>query len=119
VNWAEGLEALDDAPLYVVANEFLDSRFRLHQFIRSSEGWCARMVGEESNALVFATGEAIADDIFPATRMRPWAMLSKLNTEAVAAMRTISHRIVRSGGVGLVVDYGHDEQGLGDTFQAV
>jgi NADH dehydrogenase [ubiquinone] 1 alpha subcomplex assembly factor 7 len=33
--------------------------------------------------------------------------------------REIGRRIAQSGGVALIVDYGHRESGLGDTFQAV
>ena len=46
--WAAGLSDLpDDAPLVLIANEFLDC-LPVRQFIRTDKGWAERMVGLEA-----------------------------------------------------------------------
>jgi NADH dehydrogenase [ubiquinone] 1 alpha subcomplex assembly factor 7 len=119
VSWAEGLDDLTGAPVFVIANEFLDA-LPVHQFVKSAKGWHARIVAAEGEELVFATSKECAPvSSFPAHPAARLGAIVEVGTEAVAAMQTIADRVASSGGVALILDYGHTEPGLGDTFQAV
>jgi NADH dehydrogenase [ubiquinone] 1 alpha subcomplex assembly factor 7 len=118
VRWAEGLDDLDGAPLFVVANEFLDA-LPAHQFVKAGGGWRARTVAAAGDMLVFAMTEQAALNSFPDYAVAPLGAVLELGTEALSAVRTLSDRVVRSGGVALLIDYGTVQPGFGDTFQAV
>ena len=120
VRWVEGLEALAEAPIFLIANEFLDA-LPAQQFVKSDRGWHMRMVAAQGDELVFALSEEHEPPDFAPSSLRdaPKESVLEIGTEAVAAVRTISDRIVDNGGVALIVDYGHTKTSLGDTFQAV
>ena len=87
-----------DAPLLVVANEFLDALP-----IRQHVGGIERHVEWIGGGLAFdRDGEVIES--------------SPARDEAVQAL---SEGLVALGGVALVIDYGHERSAAGDTLQAV
>jgi SAM-dependent MidA family methyltransferase len=87
-----------DAPLLVVANEFLDALP-----IRQHVGGVERHVEWIGNGLAFdRDGEVIET--------------SPARDDAV---RALAKRLVRLGGAALVIDYGHARSAPGDTLQAV
>ena len=96
--WHEDLASLPDAPLLVVANEFLDA-LPVRQFVDGIE---LKVVAVAAGLALDRDGEVI--EISPA------------RTEAVS---TIAKRLVEGGGVALIVDYGHERSAPGDTLQAV
>jgi len=120
VRWAEGLNELDNAPLFVLANEFFDA-LPVHQFVKSELGWHGRMVAAKGGELVFALTETLEPPDFASRRFRnaPRGSILEVGTEALIAVRAIADHIVKMGGAALILDYGHGESGLGDTFQAV
>ena len=120
VYWAEGLGDLEPAPLFFIANEFLDA-LPARQFVRSDRGWHARTVEASGHDLVFGIKEECERDPFVPERLRgaPAGSILEVGAEAVAAARTIAGRIAEWGGCALLIDYGHSETGFGDTFQAV
>ena len=96
--WHETLEALPDAPLLLVANEFFDA-LPVRQWVGDDE----RRVTVEGDALMFTATGPIRED-------------SPAREQAVKA---IAARLAAHGGVALVIDYGHARSGEGDTLQAV
>ncbi|WP_232628451.1 class I SAM-dependent methyltransferase [Methylobacterium sp. Leaf118] len=113
----DGLDTLPEAPLLVIANEFFDA-LPARQFVRMGRGWCERRVGlsEDGAALAFGL------DPEPDPRIdaeAPAGAVLTLPTAALAVMRDLGRRLVRSGGALLAIDYGHDRPGFGDTFQAL
>ena len=96
--WHDDVETLPDAPALLVANEFFDA-LPVRQTVD----------GRERKILVAAGGLAFDrdGDIVEESPAR----------EAVA--KSIAARLVRNGGVALVIDYGHARSAPGDTLQAV
>ena len=96
--WHELIEDLPRAPLLLVANEFLDALP-----VRQTVGGIERRIVVAANGLAFdRDGEIV--ETSPARE---------------AATGQIATRIVRDGGVALIVDYGHERTAPGDTLQAV
>jgi SAM-dependent MidA family methyltransferase len=85
-------------PLLLVANEFLDA-LPIRQHVAGVE----RHVEAIGNGLAFDRDGEVVET-------------SPARDEAVCAL---AERIVALGGVALVIDYGHDRTGPGDTLQAV
>lgn len=96
--WHEDVETLPDASFLLVANEFFDA-LPIRQTVE----------GQERQVMVAAGGLAFDrdGDIVEQSPAR----------ESVA--RALGERVARSGGVALVVDYGHARPAPGDTLQAV
>ncbi len=96
--WHDTLEDLQGVPLLLVANEFFDA-LPVRQWVGGEE----RRVTVEGDALMFTAEGPIRDDS-PARE---------------GVMRAMADRLAEHGGVALVIDYGHERSGEGDTLQAV
>jgi len=117
--WHGTVADLPEAPLFLVANEFLDA-LPIRQFRRSDTGWQEVMVGLDDaghlcpglspSAPIAALDHRLADT-------RPGDVV-EICPALPGIMAEIAGRIVRHGGVALFIDYG-DWAGIGDTFQAV
>lgn len=120
--FAAGLgEIPDDAPLFLVANEFFDA-LPIHQHVLTENGWRERMIGlDDAGELCFGIGPAsLADEDLPsaARNAAPGAALeTQPLANAVAA--SIGERIAAHGGAALVIDYGYARSAPGDTLQAL
>ncbi|MEZ5912728.1 MAG: SAM-dependent methyltransferase [Paracoccaceae bacterium] len=119
VVWHDRIEALPQAPLFLVANEFFDA-LPIRQFQRAQRGWRERVVALDGNgaltlALAPATGFAALDhrlaDTVPGDIVETCAA-------ALPIVAEIGTRIARHGGAALIVDYG-GWRSRGDTFQAL
>ncbi|MGN6155498.1 MAG: class I SAM-dependent methyltransferase [Sphingomicrobium sp.] len=97
-SWHDGLAGLPDAPMLLVANEFLDA-LPVRQFVE----------GMERKVTVAAGGLAFDRD-------GPIVEASPARDGATAE---IARRVVNCGGAAIVVDYGHSRSAPGDTLQAV
>ena len=121
VTWRRDLHEIPDgAPMFLIANEFFDA-LPVRQFIRSSRFWHERMVGAEGEDLIFVA----TPDPVPATsvpehlREAAEGAVFELSPVSQTLAQEIGRRIAQDGGVALIIDYGHDAPGLGNTFQAV
>jgi SAM-dependent MidA family methyltransferase len=115
VRWARSLdEAPGGRPLLLVANELLDC-LPARQFVRTATGWTEQVVGlDRQGALVF--GRVPAPVTLPDAR--EGAVLEQ--SAAQAALGTaLGERLARDGGAALLIDYGRDRPGFGDTLQAL
>jgi NADH dehydrogenase [ubiquinone] 1 alpha subcomplex assembly factor 7 len=113
--WAASLaEVPDDAPLFLVANEFLDC-LPAQQFQRTEAGWAERMVGlDATGELAFGLRPTLA--CFP--EAPPGAVIERSPAQEACAAE-LAHRLVRQGGAALLIDYGPAETGAGDSLQAL
>jgi len=120
IRWADGLAQAPEAPLYLVANEFLDA-LPIRQFRRAGDGWRETMVG------LAPDGETLQPGAGPLTRFDALAHRLEDTAEgdivetcapATAVAAEIGRRIAAHGGAALLIDYG-DWRSLGDTFQAL
>ena len=96
--WHHELEALPDAPLLLVANEFLDALP-----VRQLVGGVERRVIAAAGGLAFDRDGEIVEQ----------------SPARDAAVSAIAGHLVRHGGVALLIDYGHERSAPGDTLQAV
>jgi len=94
----ERVDYLPDRPLLLAANEFLDA-LPVRQFV----GGIERRIVIAAGGLAFDRDGEIVED-------------SPARQEAVAA---IARHFTKSGGVALIIDYGHSKSAPGDTLQAV
>jgi len=145
--WADRLEAVPaGAPLLLVANEVLDC-LPAHQFVRTEGGWAERMVGlDETGELSFGLRALAPPSVGEAARRAGGGVTSHLgqlpppspsatpppqgeglepgmvweSSPAQAALGSeLGHRVARDGGAALLIDYGRDAPGGGDTLQAL
>ena len=120
--WVENFDAsLADRPLFLVANEFFDA-LPIRQYVKTERGWCERMVAlGQDGALVFALAPApLPPPLLPASRDgAPPGGVFEVSTTGEALCEDIAHTIARHGGGALIVDYGYNEPGFGETLQAV
>ncbi|MBY5931693.1 SAM-dependent methyltransferase [Tateyamaria omphalii] len=114
----DGADALPDAPLWLVANEFFDA-LPIRQFQRDGAGWRERSVGVRDGALSFglspAAPQALLDHRLDDTSDE---QVVELCPTAAPILSAIAARIQTRGGAALIIDYG-DWRSLGDTFQAL
>ena len=95
--WHDDLSSVPESgPLLVVANEFFDALP-----VRQFEG--------ERELLVSHDGRFVRDG----------AVETETSPAALAIVGDLARRISAQGGAALIVDYGHDRPGTGDTLQAV
>ncbi|HXQ13255.1 MAG TPA: SAM-dependent methyltransferase [Caulobacteraceae bacterium] len=113
--WAASLGDLpSDAPLLLVANEFLDC-LPARQFQRTASGWAERVIGlDDAGRLAFGLrpapvrlGEA------------PLGTIVERSPAQEAFATDLATRLSQQGGAALLVDYGRDAPGCGDTLQAL
>ena len=119
ITWHERFdETLTGRPLYLIANEFFDC-LPVHQYVKTESGWCERMVGVKDDTLVFA----LAPDsvgVMPLGRgSAPLGGVYEVAPAATALMEEIAHAVAADGGGAVIVDYGFDIPGFGETLQAV
>ncbi|HJW41762.1 MAG TPA: SAM-dependent methyltransferase [Rhizomicrobium sp.] len=122
LHWADSLDDIPkDRPLFLIANEFFDA-LPIRQYVKSERGWCERMVmTDDSGALAFALAPApIPAASLPANRDgAPPGGVYETSPAGEALAEEIGHRIASVGGAALIVDYGYDAPGFGETLQAV
>ena len=118
--WHDDLAGVpDDAPLLLVANEFLDA-LPVRQLIKTAQGWRERMVGLVDGGFAPVAGDRPMDAALPG-HLRDAAPGTIVETcpGAAAVVAEVAGRLVRQGGAALFVDYGHAEFRTGSTLQAV
>jgi SAM-dependent MidA family methyltransferase len=115
--WAASiLELPDGAPVILIANELLDC-LPAHQFVRTAQGWAERIVGlDDQGELAFgltaAPGAVALLDAQVGDLVEVSPAQALFGTELGAL-------ILRQGGAALLIDYGRDKPGPGDTLQAL
>jgi NADH dehydrogenase [ubiquinone] 1 alpha subcomplex assembly factor 7 len=113
--WHASLSDLPtDAPLLLIANEFLDA-LPIRQFERRGGGWHERLVGEQGGMLAFGLSPLPEPAL---TREAPEGAILEVSPTALATVAQIGRRIAQQGGAALLIDYGHAGV-FGDTLQAV
>jgi len=121
VYWHRSLEEVPDGPLIILANEFIDA-LPIHQAVMCADGWHERVikVGDAGNLHFSIDRDPIPlfDEFLPA-EMREAKIGEIFEWRADGVALEIGRRVAKSGGVALVLDYGHAKSALGDTLQAV
>ena len=115
-NWCAKAQDLPDEPLFLIANEYFDA-LPIRQFRRTADGWAERRVGGSATLGLI---DAEPTDLVPEGRLEEATegQIVEVCPAATKLTGWIADRIVQSGGIALIVDYG-DWDSLGDTFQAI
>jgi NADH dehydrogenase [ubiquinone] 1 alpha subcomplex assembly factor 7 len=119
-HWHDDLSTLpDDAPMLLVANEFLDA-LPLRQMVKTPQGWRERMVGLDGERFVPVAGSLPMDAAIPESwREAEMGAIVESSPAAANVMREIGARLSVQGGAALVIDYGHAQGQLGSSLQAL
>jgi NADH dehydrogenase [ubiquinone] 1 alpha subcomplex assembly factor 7 len=116
--WIDRIENLPKAPIFLVANEFLDA-LPIRQFQHGPQGWQERLVGLRDDALTFGLSAPLPQvPETPAFRNAPEDMLVEDNLAARQTVAEVATRLARHGGVAYWIDYG-GWRSQGDTLQAL
>ena len=122
IRWTDRFdESLGDRPLFLLANEFFDA-LPIRQYVKTVRGWCERMVtADASGALAFVLSPVPAADITipPDRAFAPDGGVYEVSPAGLALTEEIARVITHQGGGALIVDYGYDASGFGETLQAV
>ena len=108
-----------DAPLLIVANEFIDA-LPIRQLVRTEGGWREVMVGLEEDRFVPLAGDKPMDAAVPeALRDAEEGTVIETCPGAAAIVHEIAGRLAAQGGCALLIDYGHTHARTGSTLQAI
>jgi SAM-dependent MidA family methyltransferase len=101
-----------EMPLLIIGNEFLDA-LPLRQYQKVGAHWRERMVGVKNSATLgpaeLPSGAASQDE----------GTIFEIAPARTAAILHLAARLKSQGGAALLIDYGHENTGFGDTFQAM
>lgn len=116
--WAARLEDVPaDAPMIVLANEFLDC-LPVRQGVRTPSGWRERRVGlSAEGGLTFTPAEPISPP--PRVADVPLGTVVEWSDALRVLGTTVGRLMAEAGGAALFIDYGRDGPGPGDTLQAL
>ena len=109
--WHDALETVPDAPMILLANEFLDA-LPIRQFVRRDGGWMERYVAEGGWT------EIAAEDA-PAGLEAAEGEIVEVSEAARTFVSAVAGRLTRAAGAALLVDYGPMRPGAGATLQAI
>jgi NADH dehydrogenase [ubiquinone] 1 alpha subcomplex assembly factor 7 len=126
--WHDSLATVPDAPLLLLANEFLDA-LPIRQFVRRREGWAERFVMSDDDE---PTGRYRWHEV-PLRHPLDGAGMAQASAGTVtldgsilesceaarAFVADLSARFARHPGAALFLDYGPEHSAPGDSLQAI
>ena len=121
VFWHPALAEVPKGPAIIVANEFFDA-LPVSQAVKTDRGWHERRIEIDSSGDLAFT---IAPEPIPFFQTLLPLPLRTARAGAIFEWRSdneaveMGRRVADGRGAALVIDYGHTESGLGETFQAV
>lgn len=117
--WTDSLATIEGkGPVLLVANEVLDC-LPARQFERTPEGWTERMVGlGPDGELAFRLGPVGPGFVPPDYYVQPGQVVELAEVQKAFAGR-LAELIRTQTGAALLIDYGRDSPGPGDTLQAL
>jgi NADH dehydrogenase [ubiquinone] 1 alpha subcomplex assembly factor 7 len=120
VLWHASLTDVPSGPTIIIANEFIDA-LPVHQAVKQKDGWHERMIeiGPDDKLTIGLAPNPLPH--FEATlpralRQAPEGAIYEWRSDQLALELG---RRARSDCAVLIIDYGHVQQGLGETLQAV
>jgi NADH dehydrogenase [ubiquinone] 1 alpha subcomplex assembly factor 7 len=120
VDWYATLDEIPRGPLVVIASEFIDA-LPIRQFVRRGGAWYERLVTNSATGFAFTESSSAAGDEAPEDtgRAAPEGAVAETRPAALALLRELARRAAEAPLAALIIDYGYDESGYGDTLQAV
>lgn len=110
----------EDGPLFIIANEFFDA-LPIRQFIATHSGWRERVIINEKGSKFSAMpGTTAMDNFIPSDiKSAPVDTIYETNPQTSDIIYELINRIKEQGGFLLIIDYGYDASGHGNTLQSV
>lgn len=122
VTWHDTLDTLPTtSPLFFVANEWFDA-LPVQQYVLTPQGWHVRCVENRGDGLTFGVGDEKAPPSVASLAClasQPLGTVFEYPALGLAMFRQICQRLSHQGGQALIIDYGPERWGVGDTLQAV
>lgn len=121
VSWHDTFEDVPDGFTLLIANELFDA-IPIRQFVKTDNSFRERMVTVDAdNMLTFSVGVAGIDpQLLPEHhKKQPVGTILEIAPARANVMASIADRLAEYGGSALVIDYGYQARGFGDTLQAV
>ncbi|HRK97804.1 MAG: SAM-dependent methyltransferase [Alphaproteobacteria bacterium] len=116
VIWHNDLSSVpSDDPLLIIGNEFLDA-LPIRQYVFVDGVWRERVITTIGEELGFSIGSKIESADFPAAQQNDIFEASLVRDRVFL---TMCQKIKLSKGSILMIDYGHDQVSMGNSFQAV
>ncbi len=117
----EVLAAAGTNPVFIIANEFFDA-LPVRQFQKTETGWHERLVCLDSHEeLCFQLAPMPTSEqvIPPAHHRAETGNIVEICAIGENILEEIASHIKMNDGTALIIDYGHDTHGTGDSLQAV
>lgn len=121
LSWLSSIADIPDQPSLVIGNEFLDA-LPFRQYVKAETGWheVAISLDQKGNLQLGKSATRLDDQFLPdGAESEPDGSVFEYAPARQAVTEALADAITRSGGIALLIDYGHDRSGFGDTFQAV
>ncbi len=117
--WVKTLGQVDvDAPVILIANEVLDC-LPARQFVRTEGGWAERRIGvTDDGGLTFGLVGITGGFERPPFAVEPGQVI-EVSDQQAAFGRDLGALLHEASGAALLIDYGRDRPGAGDTLQAL
>jgi SAM-dependent MidA family methyltransferase len=101
-------------PLFFVANELFDC-FAINQFIKTKDGWAEKVVTSDGKKLEFGLFNNVVDIDVEAEI----GSVLEICKQAENLMNKLVEAVKKSGGIGLIIDYGYIKNEFKNTLQAL
>lgn len=110
--WHDDIANLPPGPAIILGNEFLDA-LPIRQFVRRGAAWMERFV--QDGAFVELPAEAAP----PLPEDAPDGAVQEVSEPSRTLAAALAARLVAQGGAALLIDYGPEKSGFGDSLQAM
>lgn len=124
IHWHKDLDAvkkaINSSPCLFVANEFFDA-LPIHQYEYLDNAWYERMVGEKDGKITPTLSMKPVEPTLPnllKNRAADGAIFEN-SPASLFYLDKITDILKTNKGAALIIDYGHDGHGFGDSLQAV
>ncbi len=122
ISWVDRFGAVPQGPLIIIANEFIDA-LPVRQLVWRPPAWRERCVsiGGRGDFAFCEDNSALEVPGLDAAKLcgMPDGAILEIRPAADTLMAAFAARAKAAPFAGLIVDYGHEATGLGDTLQAI
>jgi NADH dehydrogenase [ubiquinone] 1 alpha subcomplex assembly factor 7 len=118
--WLSSLNQIEtDAPVILIANEVLDC-MPARQFVKTEDGWSERRIGvsDDGEGILFGLSNITGGFEKPDHEVEPGQIIEISDQQAIFG-RDLAVLLAEASGAALLIDYGRDTPGPGDTLQAL
>ncbi len=121
ITWKKHFKDVASGPLILIANELFDA-IPSRQYVKINGRFVERVLALDTKQnFIFAAGSGSIDEALlpPGNNIAPEGSIFEVGPARNALMQEIAARVHHDRGAALLFDYGHLQQGFGDTLQAL